>query len=191
MARNHKDQEIIEASRDLFYKYGIKKVTVEDICKQANVSKMTFYKYFPNKIELAKKMISDLIESALARYWDVFRSDIPFAEKMHQVLEIKVSGAGNASVEFIYDIYKSEDETMKAFMDDWIARSLKETTDMFSYAQEQGWMRKDLKPELLLEISNQLTEIGKNPKLLGMYDNVQDFIRELTKFFLYGVFDQE
>ena len=42
-AKNKKKQSIIKASRDLFMRYGIKRVTVEEICETAGVSKMTFY----------------------------------------------------------------------------------------------------------------------------------------------------
>ena len=51
-----KEQDILIAGKKLFFKYGLKKVTIEEICAEANVSKMTFYKYFPNKTALVKKV---------------------------------------------------------------------------------------------------------------------------------------
>ena len=44
-----KNDQIVKIGKDLFYKYGIKRVSVEEICAKANVSKMTFYKFYNNK----------------------------------------------------------------------------------------------------------------------------------------------
>ncbi|MBN2410872.1 helix-turn-helix transcriptional regulator, partial [candidate division KSB1 bacterium] len=51
-------------AKELFFKYGIRRVTIEEICKKARVSKMTFYKFFQNKIELAIVMLKKLYDDA-------------------------------------------------------------------------------------------------------------------------------
>ena len=190
MKKNKKYVQILEASQKLFYRYGIRKVTVEDICREAGVSKMTFYKHFPNKIELAKCMLDSRFEYLLGQFWDIMRSDRPFAGKMQQYLELKAMSSENAGKDFGLDFYKSEDEVIKEYMNDWITRSLNETIRMFTYAQDQGWMRKDLKPELMLDVMNRMIESVRNEKLLNLYDNVQDFAMEISKFFLYGILDR-
>ena len=51
---NKKIQQLVTTAQELFMRHGIRRVTVEEICSEANISKMTFYKYFKNKIELTK-----------------------------------------------------------------------------------------------------------------------------------------
>jgi AcrR family transcriptional regulator len=51
-----KYESILITGHDLFWKFGFKRVTIDEICKKAEVSKMTFYKYFTDKIDLAKKV---------------------------------------------------------------------------------------------------------------------------------------
>ena len=46
-----KYQDIKKKGKELFWKYGTKRVTVEEICREAGVSKMTYYKFFKNKNE--------------------------------------------------------------------------------------------------------------------------------------------
>lgn len=89
-----KQNDIFEAGKRLFYKYGIKKVTIEEICEEANASKMTFYKYFPNKVELAKTVIDDYYSSALERYENMMQSDIPVEEKVRKTFELKLEKRG-------------------------------------------------------------------------------------------------
>ncbi|NHZ86061.1 MAG: TetR family transcriptional regulator, partial [Planctomycetia bacterium] len=56
--------QIIDSATDLFVKFGVKRVTVEEICQSAEVSKMTFYKYFNNKTELAECIIFSILDDA-------------------------------------------------------------------------------------------------------------------------------
>ena len=53
MKHTKSSDALFEAAHELFYRYGIKKATVEDICSRANVSKMTFYRNFKDKNEMA------------------------------------------------------------------------------------------------------------------------------------------
>ncbi|MBN1927463.1 MAG: helix-turn-helix transcriptional regulator, partial [Prolixibacteraceae bacterium] len=46
--------QILQSAKKLFWKYGIRKVSIDEICREAGVSRMTFYRLFKNKIELAK-----------------------------------------------------------------------------------------------------------------------------------------
>jgi AcrR family transcriptional regulator len=49
---------ILASSRELFWKHGFRRVTVDEICEKTGISKMTFYRYFANKTELAKAVFS-------------------------------------------------------------------------------------------------------------------------------------
>lgn len=40
---------IIEASRNLFHQFGFKKVSMDEIAKEAGVTKKTIYMYFNSK----------------------------------------------------------------------------------------------------------------------------------------------
>ena len=64
---NPKQKQILETSKELFWKFGFKRVTIEEICKEAGVSKMTFYKYYPNKIELVKGLMKRVLSESLAK----------------------------------------------------------------------------------------------------------------------------
>ncbi len=53
LENNEKYKDILETGQELFWKFGFRRVTIEEICKEAGISKMTFYKYFSNKMDLA------------------------------------------------------------------------------------------------------------------------------------------
>jgi len=53
--------KILKGAEQLFFKYGIKNVTMDDIAKHLSVSKKTIYQYFKDK----DTMIHNLVELTL------------------------------------------------------------------------------------------------------------------------------
>ena len=56
-----KEEQIIEVARELFHKFGFKKVSMDEIAKEAGVTKKTIYMYFSSKEELLKYFIQEEI----------------------------------------------------------------------------------------------------------------------------------
>lgn len=50
-----------KAARDLFRKYGYNKTSVNELAKQAHISKATFYKIFPSKELILHEVLMDYI----------------------------------------------------------------------------------------------------------------------------------
>ena len=61
-AREMKKEQIIEAARKLFYQFGFKKVSMDEIAREAGVTKKTIYMYFNSKEELLKYFIEEEIK---------------------------------------------------------------------------------------------------------------------------------
>ncbi len=75
--RGAKLEKILQAAQKLFGQFGLKKVTIEDIAKEASVSKVTLYKYFRNKDDIFEEVVRfegdqmfRAIEAAVARETD-------------------------------------------------------------------------------------------------------------------------
>ena len=52
---------LVKQARELFWKHGIKRITVEEICSEAGISKMTFYRNFKNKVEIAERVVTGIL----------------------------------------------------------------------------------------------------------------------------------
>jgi len=108
--RTKKFEAIVTAAKKLFWKHGIRRVSIEEICQEAGVSKMTCYKYFDNKSGIAKYLIEDLFESGIKAYKQIYNSDVSYEDKVKKILELKMSNAHEMSQELVDDIYKYHDE---------------------------------------------------------------------------------
>ncbi|MDF9796289.1 AcrR family transcriptional regulator [Catalinimonas alkaloidigena] len=179
--------QIKDTAKTLFWKHGIRRVTVEEICQEAGVSKMTFYRMFDNKIELAKAVLDEVVESSLEKYRKIMGQDTPFAEKIRQMVLLKLEGTEAISQELIMDIYKNEVTELIDFMAEKRKQGMEATLQFFAQGQKEGALRKDVKPEFIMHMINQINDMATDEKLLAMYDSPQDLIMELTNFFFYGI----
>jgi len=191
LIQSKKYQDIFNTAKDLFWKYGIKRVTIEEICKEAGVSKMTFYKFFPNKIELAKVILKIVIGNSLEKFEQIVNGDLDFHDKVKEMFLIKLESTKDISVEFISDIYKIQDANLHLIINEQRQKSLKIFVDFLIDSQKNGLIRKDLKIEFILYYFEQMTHMMDNKDLVAKYDHPQDLIMESMRFLFYGLFPRK
>ena len=81
-----KEKQIIESAEKLFSKYGFKKVSMDEIAKEANVTKRTVYSYFSSKEELFKYFIEAELQNMKKIVEDVESKNYEFYETVHQII---------------------------------------------------------------------------------------------------------
>ena len=173
-----KQKQIVETAETLFIRHGIKRITVEEICREAVVSKMTFYKYFPNKIGLVKHIWKNWVEEGYAKLDEINTMDIAFPEKLELMFQWKEEFISKINVEFIEELLRIDVE-------------LEEFTNRFmqfiAEAQKRGDIRPEIQPEFLMAVLEKLNELARNDDLRTKYSHYIDFQREIKDFFWFGV----
>jgi AcrR family transcriptional regulator len=186
-SRPEKFDAIVSAAKTLFWKHGIRRVSIEEICEEADVSKMTCYKYFSNKTAIAQYLIEDMFETGIIAYKEIYKSDIPYEEKVKKMLDLKMSNAHEMSQELVEDIYKFQDEELYTIIENIKKRMFDIYLEDFRESQKLGEIRADVKPEFILYFLSHLTEMFTDPKLVAIYKNPEQMIVEVLSFFFYGI----
>lgn len=87
-----KRDAILAAAQELFMEHGISAVSVSEIAQRAGVSPVTIFKYFGDKLTLAREMLLAYINDTMASYDELLDRDIPFMEKMRLTMGLKEQG---------------------------------------------------------------------------------------------------
>lgn len=186
-----KENDIFEAAKRLFYKFGVKKVTIEEICEEANVSKMTFYKYFSNKIELAKAVIDNFYSSSLEKFEEMMRSDISAEEKVRRTIELKLESATNLDIEFISELYKYQDDAIKELLDSWQQRSIGIAKKWFIEMQQNGQIIKELSFPVFGLYAKAIQDFAFNDETMKLFGTTHELASIITRLFMYGVAEKK
>jgi AcrR family transcriptional regulator len=184
---NQKLQQIYSIAKTMFMRHGFKRVSIEEICREASVSKMTFYKFFANKFDLLKFILEKITSETMAEYRDILKQNIPYAEKVTQMIQMKMKYADQISQEFFNDLYKNAEPELVEFWQQKTQEIMQLVLEDLKAAQVQGDVRAEIKPEFILYFLNHLFEMVKDDRLLQLYDSPQALISELTRFFFYGI----
>ena len=187
MEDNQKYQDILETAHHLFWKFGIRRVSIEEICREAGVSKMTFYRFFKNKIELARTVLDGIFNEAQEKYQALMAQDIPFAEKVKQQVVMKFEGTKEISGELIKDIYSGWNPELKAYFETTSQQMILMVRNDYINAIEKGWIRKDVKVDFIFYMSQKMAEMVTDPALLGLYSDAQELIMEFMNMMFYGI----
>lgn len=179
-------RQIFTTAEQLFQRYGFRRVTIEEICQQASVSKMTFYKYFTNKGELIRYMLDIWLSESKRMMDEVNAMDIPFTEKIRRILRLKEESSMAISHEFMAD-YMNPDEELKIYIQEFYSKVVALFIDFIKVAQAKGEVRPEIRPEFLIALLNKLVELAKDEQLVKLYPSITEFSLEINNFFYCGI----
>ena len=83
-------EAILDATDRLLARYGYRKMTVEDIAREAGIGKGTVYLHFPSKEEVVLSRVDRMVERLKERLWAVARSDADAAIRLRLMLLTRV-----------------------------------------------------------------------------------------------------
>lgn len=179
--------KIMDAGRDLFWKHGFRRVSIDEICNQASISKMTFYRYFPNKTELAKAVYNRVLAEGYEKFRTIMNDDSSPEEKIHQFLLLKMEGTNELSQDFVTDFYSSKETGLKEYVQTKISEMWKDIIGDIREAQQKGIFREDFNPEMFYFAWQKFTDILEDKNIQKLYNNTQDMVMDLIKLLTYGI----
>ena len=184
---NEKYNAIVKTAHDLFWKFGIRRVTIGEICKEAGASKMTFYRFFRDKNELAKEVVRNLFKKIFDDYRKIMDQDVSFEEKVKQQLIMKFEGTNQLSPELIKDVYGEPDSEIYKLWMSLADEMMQMVYEDYLQAQKKGWIRKDMNLKFMFYMTNKTIEMASDEQLQAMYPDMQSMIMEIANFFFYGI----
>ena len=185
--KSRKYRLIVETARDLFMRYGIKRITVEEICETAGVSKMTFYKHFKNKFDLAIFILNNIFEEGVNRYKRIMDQDVPFSVKAKEIIQLKLESTEDISKEMLKDFYDRSIPEVADLIQKITQENFKLLFDDLTAAQKKGEIRQDINLHFIIFMIGQMQKMATDETLLGLYGSTQAMASEFINFFFYGI----
>ena len=82
---NEELKNILLKSRDLYMKYGIKSITMDDVARELGISKKTLYQYVTDKDDLVGKFIDNEIAIRQEEICKCFRIGLNAVEELFEI----------------------------------------------------------------------------------------------------------
>ncbi|MDD3706630.1 MAG: TetR/AcrR family transcriptional regulator, partial [Clostridiaceae bacterium] len=179
---------LLEKSKELFWKFGYNAVTVDRIANETGISKMTIYKYFNSKEDLFMEVIKKDIEYQAVQIMKEIGKSNNSIERIELLYSYSIDIAKNYSLVLIRDIVEK-----KSILDKVTEVKKNLMLPIWQFIIEDGIRNKEIRAlnldfisELLMNLPKALLNtdfLSDESKMLKFYGNFIDFL----KFGLFGV----
>lgn len=188
--QNHK--RIIAEAKRLFFQYGFRRVTMDEIAANLRISKKTLYSLFDSKNDLIRAVIDAVIlphAACINRLADEQQTDdaddavlrfIGGVMQMIDALGRDISEPMLVDLKTMPDIWREIDERRMQL--------LSRTGQMVKRAQQQGQVRPDLHADLVVRVLVLVFQQLVTPStLLELNIKPSDMIDQIIDLFFYGM----
>jgi len=173
MVRIDKSEEavrrrILEEARELFFRYGFSKVTMDEAAEKLGMSKKTLYKHFSSKEDLLEAVTEDhLQECDQDMHTLCSRKGQGPLEKFRGLMDYLASLYGKMSDALVHDLRKSAPDIWKRVEATRRDHIYNEFSALVKEGRQKGIFRKDVDERLFLLIYFESVQRILHPEALS------------------------
>jgi AcrR family transcriptional regulator len=136
--------KILKTAGELFFKFGIRSVSIDDICNELHISKKTFYTIFKQKDELVVELLDAMSQKKEKDYRSELDSGVNVLDLLMQSFKKLRHHSVEKHLAFGYDLEKFYPELWRERQAKLKAMDFKYMAQMLHSGIEQGMYREDL-----------------------------------------------
>ncbi len=153
-------EKILKGAEDLFMKYGVRSISMDDIARHLSVSKKTLYQYFADKEELVTMVSKSHLERSTKQYEELHETSGNSIEELARLSVCLKKDMEELNPAMLYDIQKFHPkawniwlEYKNKFIRESVVRNLKQGI-------EDGYIREEVNSEILAAVRIELVQIA-------------------------------
>ncbi|MGZ3883103.1 MAG: TetR/AcrR family transcriptional regulator [Bacteroidia bacterium] len=180
--------KILLGAQELFFKYGIKAITMDDIAKHLSMSKKTIYQYYKEKDEIVLRLVTEKIKQDECVFDKMHKEASDVIDEVFSMMKCMADSFGKINPVVFYELQKFYPEAWKKFKhfkEEFVRKSVE---DSLRRGQEQEYVRKDININVLSRMRMEQVELGFNQDVFPTDKfNILDVQIAMVDHFLYGV----
>jgi len=141
--------KILKGAEELFLRYGMRSVSMDDIARHLGISKKTIYMAFADKDEIVFEVTRGHLERQEAEYKAITDGSKDSIDELVQFSICLKKNFTNMNPSLMFDLHKYHREAW----DEWISykqKSIRKSiADMIRRGITEGYMRAEIDPEII------------------------------------------
>jgi len=179
---------IIEKARELYYKYGIKSITMDDVAREMGISKKTLYQEVKNKTELVGKVIDFEIKKRTGEFNELDKSKLNAIEELFEVNRQINNVLEKHNPSMHYDLRKYYPDIFKRLHDSKQNRMLESLIKNLEKGKKEGLYRKEIDSEIIARLQVARAENVTENSCVPIKDYIsRKFFSEIFIYHIRGI----
>ncbi len=185
-------EQIVNSVADLFQKYGVRSVSMDDIAHQLGISKKTIYQYFEDKNDLVKQVAAFIIADKLGAYKDSSSCASNSIEELVLIAKLIRKHFSEMNPALMFDVRKYHPEAWQLFVHHEKEVVYNAIVDNISRGQKEGFFRDDIDPRVIAKLRFEQIHMSFDEQLFPKDEfNLQEVHLQLFDFFVHGVLTEQ
>jgi TetR/AcrR family transcriptional regulator, cholesterol catabolism regulator len=180
--------KILKGAMELFLKYGVRSVSMDDIARHLAVSKKTIYQYFTDKDDVVSRVASNHLEKTRTEF-DAYRTNSKNAiDELVTISRCLKKDMQEMNPSLLFDLHKYHPKAWNV----WLEHKNKYIRDSvvknLVQGIEEGYFRPEINPEVLAAVRLELVQLGFD-ELVFPHDKFNLAVVQVQIFehFIYGL----
>lgn len=180
---------IIQKVNEIFQKYGIKSVSMDDIARELGISKKTLYQYFTDKADLVSKVIDYQIDDKISCFGEVIDRKLNAIEELLEIQRLLNAFVQQYNPAIYYDLKKYYPELYQKLSHNRRQRMLDILLQNLEKGKQEGVYRAELNNEIIANIYISRVEILHGQEDLISFHEMHNrqVLKEVIIYHLRGI----
>ena len=184
---NYKER-ILSGSQELFFKYGIKGITMDDIAHHLSISKKTLYRFFGDKDRILNQLTKVYLKKKTCSFEDIVSTSKDSVHEMMQLMGHSSEMFRMINPKLFYDLQKYYPAAWLQFREFKQNCILAVVEKNIRQGMKEGLYREDLNASILARLRVEEVEMAMNPDIFAPASfDLADVRLGLLDHFLHGI----
>ena len=186
-------EKYLEMASLQFQRYGIRSVTMDDLCKEFGISKKTLYQHFKDKRDLVESTLEFIMNKTQMCHTSVQDSDLNAVEKVINIAKVVIGHIKSSSPSADYDLKKYYPDLYKKYLDRKSKMIFEQISGILQQGITEGFIRSDINVKIIAQF-----QVGVIMHIFNPENEVFDtepwsikVYKELVTHYLYGVCNEK
>ncbi len=181
-------ERIQQKAAELFRRYGIRSITMDEIATQLSVSKKTIYQFFGDKEELVEAVVGEFIHYAQDCCTNDRKCARNAVEEMFNTMEFVREMYTNMNPSLLFDLERSHPNAYRKFLEHKNKFLLKMVQNNLERGIAEELYRPDINVDILSKLRIETMMISFNQQLFPVAKyNLPETQQQIIEHFLFGV----
>ncbi|MCU0446480.1 MAG: TetR/AcrR family transcriptional regulator [Microscillaceae bacterium] len=185
-------EKILQVAEDLFSKYGIRSVSMDDIARELGMSKKTIYQYFKDKNEMVVKITEGYMHEDEACMIEIEQASSNAVEAVLKMSDYFRQAMSEFNPAMIYDIKKYHPDAWHLHQSYAKTHFIESFERNYAWGVADGLYRKDLNIRILAHLRLAEINLTFDESVFSNKEfNVIEVHVTMTEHFLRGILTEQ
>lgn len=181
-------ERIVHGARELFFRHGLKSITMDDIAAHLGVSKKTIYQYYKEKDGLIHEITSLEVDLHAQELHQIRKQSKDSIEEIFLAMKTLSQMMGKISPAVFYDMQKYYPKGWEIFREFKVATIMDYVEENLKRGIKEELYRKELNVKIIARLRIEEVELGYNPIAFPPDQfNIAEVQIAMLDHFLHGI----